>query len=84
MGYLNDDAANRSAFVENPMATDCPTLAHRLLRTGDMVRLSETGEVYLIGRATTHLKVRGFKIFSADVERVLMTHSEVRSALVTT
>lgn len=84
VGYLNDDAANRSAFVENPMATDCPALAHRLLRTGDMVRLSETGEVYLIGRATTHLKVRGFKIFSADVERVLMTHPEVRSALVTT
>lgn len=84
VGYLNDDAANRSAFVDNPLANDCPALAHRLLRTGDMVRLSETGEVHLIGRATTHLKVRGFKIFSADVERVLMAHPEVCSALVTT
>lgn len=84
VGYLNDDAANGSAFVENPLATDCPALAHRLLRTGDMVRLSETGEVYLLGRATTHLKVRGFKIFSVDVERVLINHPQVLSALVTT
>ncbi|NMY27988.1 AMP-binding protein [Pseudomonas sp. WS 5021] len=84
VGYLEDDAANRSAFVANPLAQECPALAPRLLRTGDRVRLDEAGEVYLIGRATTHLKVRGFKIFSADVERVLMAHPEVRSALVTT
>ncbi|PMY64050.1 MULTISPECIES: SDR family oxidoreductase [Pseudomonas] len=83
-GYLKDDAANRKAFVTNPLAIVQPDLARRLLRTGDVVRLTEAGGIDLMGRATTHLKLRGFKIFSADVERVLMSHPEVQNALVTT
>ncbi|MCE0463358.1 SDR family oxidoreductase [Pseudomonas uvaldensis] len=83
-GYLQDDAADQAAFITNPLALTQPELARRLLRTGDMVRLTEAGNIHLLGRSTTHLKLRGFKVFSSDVERVLVAHPEVRTALVTT
>ncbi|KTT45524.1 pyoverdine sidechain peptide synthetase [Pseudomonas oryzihabitans] len=82
-GYLKDEAADQAAFITNPMAESQSNLAKRLLRTGDVVKITEDG-IQLLGRSTTHLKVRGFKIFSADVERILIAHPEVRTALVTT
>ncbi|ROM33834.1 pyoverdine sidechain peptide synthetase [Pseudomonas poae] len=83
-GYLKDEAADQAAFISNPLALTQPDLPRRLLRTGDMVRLTESGSIHLLGRSTTHLKLRGFKVFSTDVERILVDHPEVRAALVST
>ncbi|AZF32174.1 hypothetical protein C4J89_2699 [Pseudomonas sp. R4-35-07] len=84
LGYLKDDTADQAAFVSNPLAPTHPDLARRLLRTGDRVQLTESGNIHLLGRSSTHLKLRGFKVFCTDVERILIAHPEVRTALVTT
>ncbi|WP_238340720.1 AMP-binding enzyme [Pseudomonas kairouanensis] len=83
-GYLKDDAADQAAFVSNPLAPARQDLAQQLLRTGDRVRITESGDIHLQGRSSTHLKLRGCKVFSTDVERILDAHPEVRAALVTT
>jgi long-chain acyl-CoA synthetase len=51
-------------------------------RTGDMGRLSEEGEVELLGRLDQVLKVGGRKVNPAEVELVLNRHPSVQEAAV--
>jgi acyl-coenzyme A synthetase/AMP-(fatty) acid ligase len=52
-----------------------------LFRTSDIVEL-RGDEVYLRGRLTDQINVAGRKVFPEAIERVLMSHPEVRDCLV--
>jgi amino acid adenylation domain-containing protein len=80
-GYLNQPALTAERFVPDPWPA---TPGARLYRTGDRVRLLDNGSLEFLGRLDRQVKVRGVRIEPAEVEAVLLTHPEVRSAVVTT
>jgi acyl-coenzyme A synthetase/AMP-(fatty) acid ligase len=54
----------------------------RWYRTGDLVRRDEAGLLTLLGRADFHVKVRGVRINTQEVEMVLGQHEQVAEAAV--
>src|SRR6185369_12188155 len=72
-----DQTAER--FVPNPYAQQP---GERLYRTGDEVRRRTDGKLEFIGRTDQQVKVRGFRIEVAEIERVLAQHEGVEEAAV--
>jgi amino acid adenylation domain-containing protein len=76
-GYLRDARRTAERFVADPFMP-----GSRLYRTGDLVRAVSGGGFEFVGRADGQLKVRGFRVESAEVENALLHHSGVDAAAV--
>lgn len=77
-GYLSDPGRTAERFVPDPSGAS----GRRLYRTGDLVRLGEEGVLDFVGRTDGQLKVRGFRVEPAEVERALTSHPRVVAAAV--
>ncbi|MGW2306300.1 amino acid adenylation domain-containing protein [Streptomyces sp. NPDC001809] len=75
-GYAGRPDLTREVFVEHPVT------GTRLYRTGDEVRLHETGAVEWLGRSDAQVKVRGHRIEPAEIERILERIDGVTAAVV--
>lgn len=76
-GYLNRPELTAERFVAHP---DLP--GHRLYRSGDLGRMTESGELVYLGRLDHQVKIRGFRIELGEIERRLIDHPAIRSAVV--
>ncbi|KKZ65685.1 hypothetical protein EMCG_01247 [[Emmonsia] crescens] len=74
LGYLNNEAANKSTFQDG------------WLRTGDeaVLKKSPKGEdhVFIVDRIKELIKVKGFQVAPAELEAHLLTHPHVADAAV--
>ncbi|MGV9978147.1 non-ribosomal peptide synthetase [Micromonospora wenchangensis] len=77
-GYVGAPALTADRFVPDPF-----TPGGRLYRSGDLGRWLPSGRIVPLGRADRQVKVRGFRVETAEVEAVLRGHPEVRDAVVT-
>lgn len=77
-GYL-DRSRDAGRFTTQPGGAGP---GRRWFRTGDLVTRDEAGRVHLTGRSDFQVKVRGVAVNTAEVERVLLAHPEVREAAV--
>ena len=69
-------------YYGDPRATEA-TLSHdRWLRTGDLGRMRDDGQLVLEDRLKELIKVRGVQVAPAEVELVLREHPAVRDAAV--
>jgi amino acid adenylation domain-containing protein len=75
-GYLNRPRETAARFVEDPVAG-------RLYRTGDLARVDADGELEFAGRVDEQVKVRGFRVEPAEVQRELARHPLVSEVAVT-
>ena len=78
-GYLNNPAINQQRFIPSPFSVDRTS---RLYRTGDLGRYRPDGNLEFVGRNDRQVKIRGFRVELGEVESALLTHNEVREALV--
>ncbi|MET0645777.1 MAG: amino acid adenylation domain-containing protein [Pyrinomonadaceae bacterium] len=78
-GYLDRPDLTADRFVPDPFST---VPGARLYRTGDLARHGVDGELQFLGRADTQVKLNGFRIEPGEVEAALVTHPNVREALV--
>jgi hypothetical protein len=76
-GYLNRDGEGR--FVSDPWAP-----GERLYRTGDLAYVRPEGGIVLSGRADQEVKIQGFRLHPAEVERALLDEPGVRQAALAT
>jgi nonribosomal peptide synthetase protein BlmX len=76
-GYLGQMEETARRFVADPFVPD-----GRMYRTGDRGRFLEDGRMEFLGRVDEQIKVRGFRVEPAEIERALRSFPGVREAAV--
>ncbi len=76
-GYNNDPSLTAEKFIPNPFSK---IPGDRLYKTGDLVKLKDTGEIEFLGRIDDQVKFRGFRIELSEIQTVLENHPEVIKA----
>jgi amino acid adenylation domain-containing protein len=79
-GYRSRPELTAARFLPDPYAA---AAGARIYRTGDRGRRHPDGRLEYLGRVDRQIKLRGFRIEPAEVERVLQAHPSVRRAVVT-
>ena len=75
-GYLNDPDRTANTLQ------DLPDGGERVYDTLDRVRLSESNEIFYVGRVDDTVKIRGFRVDLGDVERAMGSQEGVKQAAV--
>jgi amino acid adenylation domain-containing protein len=75
--YLNQPAATRAAFVDDPFVTGA-----RLYRSGDLGWLADDGLLHFVGRRDRQVKLRGYRVELGEVESTLLAIDGVWQAAV--
>jgi len=78
-GYWQRPSLTAEKFIPDSFSQE---EGARLYRTGDMVRYLPTGELEFLGRVDHQVKVRGYRIELREVEAALLSHENVREAVV--
>ncbi|MGB7605328.1 MAG: condensation domain-containing protein, partial [Lutisporaceae bacterium] len=76
-GYLNREELTAEKFIENPFAE-----GQKLYKTGDLARWLPDGNVEFLGRIDNQVKVRGYRIELGEIENQLLSHSDIKEAIV--
>jgi acyl-CoA synthetase (AMP-forming)/AMP-acid ligase II len=69
-------------YLENPAATENAIVAGGWLRTGDAVRIDESGVVWVVDRLKEIIKYKGYQVVPAELEAVLLEHPLVADVAV--
>ena len=78
-GYAGDLAMTASRFTPDPFSAKP---GDRRYRTGDMARWTAGGDLEILGRADSQVKIRGMRIELDEVRACLESHPSVREAVV--
>jgi len=78
-GYLGRPELTAERFVPDPSST---VPGERLYRSGDLARWLPGGELEVLGRIDSQVKVRGFRIELGEIEAALEGHPGVRECAV--
>ena len=76
-GYLHREDLTKERFLPDPFMN-----GGRIYKTGDLVKLVETGEIVYISRLDFQVKVRGYRIELGEIETALARHKKVAQAVV--
>ncbi len=68
-------------YLDNPEAT-AETITDGWLHTGDIARVDENGEYYVVDRLKELIKYKGYQVAPAELEALLLTHPDVLDAAV--
>ncbi len=79
-GYLNEPELTGARFVSDSF---CDRSGARMLRTGDLGRFTLDGEVEFLGRLDDLVKVRGYRVYLAEVESAVREHAAIRDLALT-
>lgn len=78
-GYWNDKEKTAMAFVQNPLNNSYPEIIYK---TGDLVKVGEHGEIYLIGRKDFQIKHMGYRIELPEIEHQVLGIEGIGNACV--
>ncbi|MEM6628134.1 MAG: amino acid adenylation domain-containing protein [Bacteroidota bacterium] len=77
-GYLLNEKLSNQKFISNPFAH-----GQKMYKTGDVVRLHPSGTIEYIGRKDNQIKINGFRIELAEIEKQLCNHPAIHEAILT-
>ena len=70
-----------AGYLDDPGAT-AETITDGWLHTGDIARVDEKGDFYIVDRLKELIKYKGYQVAPAELEAVLLTHPDVLDAAV--
>ncbi|MEK5550192.1 non-ribosomal peptide synthetase family protein [Paenibacillus sp. FSL L8-0689] len=76
-GYVNNPRLTEEKFIEDLLYE-----GQRMYKTGDLARWLPNGEIQYLGRIDSQVKIRGYRIETSDVETALISHPDIREAVV--
>ncbi len=76
-GYLNLPERTAAAFIESPFEPD-----EHLYKTGDLVRMDDSGLIQFVGRVDFQVKIRGFRIELGEIESRLDQYAPLEHRIV--
>ena len=77
LGYMNLPEKTASVFVESPFAA-----GEKLYKTGDLVKMDESGLIEFVGRVDFQVKIRGFRIELGEIESCLDQYEKIAYRIV--
>ncbi|MDQ1355231.1 MAG: hypothetical protein QG657_5541, partial [Acidobacteriota bacterium] len=77
-GYLN----NPELAVEKFNRSYRSYKTYTFYKTGDLARWLDNGNIEFLGRIDQQVKIRGFRIELGEIENCLLTHPEIKEAVV--
>ena len=75
-GYINRPELNAEKFVQSSGEIG------RIYRTGDLAKMLPDGNIEFLGRVDNQVKIRGYRIELNEVERAVVSHSDITEAVV--
>lgn len=79
LGYQSSPGLTAERFIANPFGRHPGQIMYR---TGDLGRWQPNGVIEFLGRADQQVKIRGFRIELAEIERRILTCTEVAQVAV--
>jgi len=76
-GYLNKPELTAERFIENPYKT-----GERLYLSGDLAKLSYSGELEYVGRGDRQVQIRGFRVELGEIEEKLLKLDKIGDAVI--
>ena len=76
-GYYNQPELTREKFIGNPYS-----LGKKMYRTGDLVRWLPDGNLEILGRKDSQVKIRGLRIELGEIENCLQNIEEIKEVVV--
>lgn len=76
-GYLHRDDLTQRHFIDNPFRP-----GSKMYRSGDTAKILYSGEIEYIGRMDNQVKVRGYRIELAEIEKCIVNYKYIKEAVV--
>lgn len=71
-----------AGYLDNPAATADTLVEGGWLRTGDIVRIDEAGNFWVVDRLKELIKYKGYQVAPAELEALLLTRPDILDAAV--
>lgn len=71
-----------AGYLNNPAATASSITPEGWLRTGDLGRVDEAGNLWIMDRVKELIKVKGFQVAPAELEGLLLAHPAIADCAV--
>jgi 4-coumarate--CoA ligase len=71
-----------SGYLGRPQATSATIDDEGWLHTGDLVRIDDDGNLFIVDRLKELTKYKGFQVAPAALEALLLTHPDVQDVAV--
>jgi polyketide synthase PksJ len=78
-GYFNDRALTRKVFIKNPFSDNPRDIIYK---TGDSGRIGTDGNLELLGRLDSQVKIRGVRVEPGEIEDLLLNLDDFNDAVV--